>query len=64
LPDIIKVIQREEVGNGYVGHMEVKRSACKIVVGKHERKILYRRPRHKCKDNIRVQLFLSQIMYE
>jgi hypothetical protein len=58
LPDIIRVIQREEEGEGYVGHMEGKRSACKILVGKHERKIVYRRHRHNCKDNIKVKLFL------
>jgi hypothetical protein len=34
--------------------MEGKRSACKVLVGKRERKI-YRRPRHRCKDNIRVK---------
>jgi hypothetical protein len=58
------VIQREDEGKVYVGHMEGKRSACKILVGKHERKILHRRPRHRCKDNIRVKLSVSQIMYE
>jgi hypothetical protein len=64
LPDIIRVTQREKVGKGYVGHMEEKRSAFRILVGEPERKILDRRPRHRCKDNIRVKLFLSQIMYE
>jgi hypothetical protein len=39
LPNIIRLIQREEEGKVYVGHMEGKRSACKILVGKHERKI-------------------------
>jgi hypothetical protein len=59
LPDIIRMIQREKVGKGYVGHMEEERSACKIVVGKHERKTLHRRPRHKCKNSIRKFIFLK-----
>jgi hypothetical protein len=62
LADILRVIKREDVGKGYVGQMEEKRSACKILVGKCERRILYRSPRHRCKD-IRVKPFLSQIMY-
>jgi hypothetical protein len=48
------VIQREKEGKGYVGHMEGKRSACKILVGKRKKKILHRRLRHRCKDNTRI----------
>jgi hypothetical protein len=35
--------------------MKEKRNANKIIVGKCERKIPHRRPRHGCKDNIRVR---------
>jgi hypothetical protein len=41
-----------------------KRNSHKILVGKSEKKVPHRRARHRWEDNIKVKLFLSQIISE
>jgi hypothetical protein len=40
----------------YTAHIRKIRNSYKILVGKSEGKRLFRRPRHRCKDNIRLDL--------
>ena len=44
---------------GWVGHvagMRDRRGACRVFVGRPERKRLLRRPRHRWKENIKMDL--------
>jgi hypothetical protein len=58
------VIHREEHKQGYIEHLIEKRISHKILVGRSERKVAHGRARHRWEDNIKVKLFLSQIIFE
>jgi hypothetical protein len=57
------VIQREH-NHGDVEHSIEKRNSHKMLVGESEKKVPHGRDRHRWEDNIKVKLFLSQIISE
>jgi hypothetical protein len=57
------VIQSEEHRQGYREHLIEKRNSHKILIGRSEKKVAHGRARHRWDDNIKVKLFLSQIIF-
>jgi hypothetical protein len=56
-PSIIKIIKSRRMRwAGHVARMGAKRNACRLLVGKLERKRPLRRPRRRWLDNIRMDL--------
>jgi hypothetical protein len=56
-PNIIRVIKSRRMRwAGHVARMGERRGRYKMLVGKHEGKRPLRRPRHRCDDNIKMDL--------
>jgi hypothetical protein len=56
-PNFIRVIKSRRIKWAvHIARMGEPRNSCNIFVGKHERKTPLRRPRHRCEDNIRMDL--------
>ena len=57
LPNIIRVIKSRRMKRaGHVARMGERKSAYNVLVGKPEGKSPLGRPRHRCEDNIKMEL--------
>jgi hypothetical protein len=56
-PSVIRIMKSRRMRwAGHVAQMGAKRNAYRLLLGKHEGKRPLGRPRHKCFDNIKIDL--------
>ena len=55
-PNIVQVIKSRMRWVGHVARMSARRGVCRVLVGKPDGKRPLGRPKHRCEDNIKMDL--------